>query len=198
MKRDHRSERSGRKRAARSTPKSSVSASSKSKNQTADEAYRVGPGKPPKEFQFKPGQSGNPRGAKRKTTSVAPDLKALLERALNEQVELGRGERKRTVTKGAAGIRELVDGFARGDRSARRDLIVLAHKLGVDLTQGQSKAIEHALAEVLTVDDQALLDDYFRRYARRYSASGNADGIDCSREGDAEADKDSKNEGGDP
>jgi hypothetical protein len=37
-------------------------------------AQAVGPGKPPKEHQFKPGQSGNPKGRppgrKRKKTSV--------------------------------------------------------------------------------------------------------------------------------
>ena len=32
----------------------------------SDEEYRVGPGRPPKEFQFKPGRSGNPQGANRK------------------------------------------------------------------------------------------------------------------------------------
>ena len=28
----------------------------------SEKEYRVGPGRPPKEFQFKPGQSGNPKG----------------------------------------------------------------------------------------------------------------------------------------
>jgi hypothetical protein len=39
------------------------------------EKYKVGPGRPPKEHQFKPGQSGNPKGAKRKPPSLLPDLK---------------------------------------------------------------------------------------------------------------------------
>jgi hypothetical protein len=41
-------------------------------------SYRVGPGRPPKEFQFKPGRSGNPKGAKRKSPSIAPDLKGVV------------------------------------------------------------------------------------------------------------------------
>jgi hypothetical protein len=41
-----------------------------------DQEYRVGPGRPPREYQFKPGQSGNPKGARRKPKSIAPDLKA--------------------------------------------------------------------------------------------------------------------------
>src|ERR1700674_1130352 len=98
---------------------------------TSDQEYRVGPGRPPKEFQFKPGQSGNPKGANRKTPSIAPDLKALFERALSKKVKLRQGEKERIVTKAAAGIEQLVNQFAKGDRHARRDLIVLADKLGV-------------------------------------------------------------------
>jgi uncharacterized protein DUF5681 len=90
------------------------------------EEYKVGPGHPPKEFQFKPGQSGNPKGAKRKPPSLAPDLKLLLERALNTKVKLKQGEMEQIVTKAAAGIEQLVNQFAKGDRDARRDLIALA------------------------------------------------------------------------
>jgi Family of unknown function (DUF5681) len=111
---------------------------------SADE-YKVGPGHPPKEFQFKPGQSGNPKGAKRKPPSVAPDLKLLLERALSTNVKLKQGEKEQIVTKAAAGIEQLVNQFAKGDRHARRDLIALADKLGVDLLSGQRNAIQEAV-----------------------------------------------------
>src|SRR5712671_1579876 len=50
------------------------------------ENYKVGPGRPPREYQFKPGQSGNPKGAKRKPPSLLPDLKRLFEQALSEKV----------------------------------------------------------------------------------------------------------------
>jgi hypothetical protein len=128
----------------------------------ADAEYKVGPGRPPKEFQFKPGQSGNPTGAKQKSPSIAPDLKALLERALSKTLKLGNAEKERIVSKAAAGIENLVNQFASGDRHARRDLIVLAGKLGVDLTAGHS--IENAIADVLSAEDQAILDDYVRRH----------------------------------
>jgi Family of unknown function (DUF5681) len=123
------------------------------------EEYKVGPGRPPKEFQFKPGQSGNPKGAKRKPPSVAPDLKLLLERALSTKVKLKQGEKEQIVTKAAAGIEQLVNQFAKGDRHARRDLIALADKLGVDLLAGQRKAIQDALAP----HHQAILDAYVAR-----------------------------------
>jgi hypothetical protein len=126
----------------------------------SDEEYRVGPGRPPKEFQFKPGRSGNPKGAKRKAPSIATDLKALFEHALSKTVKLRQGEKEQIVTKAAAGIEQLVNQFAKGDRHARRDLMVLADKLGVDLAAGQGKALEAALA----ADDEALLADYLQRH----------------------------------
>ena len=70
----------------------------------------------------------------------------MLQRALNEKVRLQQGERERIITKAAAGIAKLVDQFAIGDRYARRDVIALAGKLGVDLAAGHGDAIEKALA----------------------------------------------------
>jgi hypothetical protein len=124
------------------------------------EEYRVGPGRPPKEYRFKPGQSGNPKGAKRKPPSIAPDLKALFARALGKKVKLRQGEKEKIITKAEAGIEQLVNQFAKGDRHARRDLIVLADKLGLNLAAGQAKALEASL----TANDEALLADYVRRH----------------------------------
>ena len=126
-----------------------------------DDEYRVGPGRPPKEHQFKPGQSGNPRGAKRKTQSIAPDLMAALEKALNAKIKVD--DREQLITKATAGIEKLVDEFAAGDRHARRDLIAVAKILGVDLTAGQGATIEKAFATKLSAGDQDLVDDYIRR-----------------------------------
>jgi Family of unknown function (DUF5681) len=96
-----------------------------------DQEYRVGPGRPPKEYQFKPGQSGNPKGAPRKPESIAPELGAILERSLNGKVTLRQGENEKIVTKFAAGIEQLVNQFAKGDRHARHDLFLLVDRLGV-------------------------------------------------------------------
>src|SRR5437773_1849318 len=81
---------------------------------SATPEYKVGPGRPPREYQFKPGQSGNPKGAKRK--SLLPDLKRLFEQALSEKVTLKQGEKQRTLTMAEAGIKQLIAQFAKGDR----------------------------------------------------------------------------------
>jgi Family of unknown function (DUF5681) len=126
--------------------------------------YKVGYGRPPMNSQFKPGQSGNPTGGKLKRSPVAADLKTSLEKALNEQARFRIGERDLIMTKAAAGIAQLVTQFAEGDRYARRDLIALADKLGVDLTAGQAGAIGDAVATLMTANDVAIIADFLRRH----------------------------------
>jgi hypothetical protein len=58
-----------------------------------------------------------------------------------------------------AGIEQLVAQFAKGDRHARRDLIALADKLGVDLLAGQHQIIQDALA----ANHEAILRTYVER-----------------------------------
>jgi Family of unknown function (DUF5681) len=121
--------------------------------------YKVGPGRPPKEHQFKPGQSGNPKGAKRKPKAMAPDLKAALEQALSKTIKLKQGERERIVSMAVAGIEQLVAQYVKGDPRARRDLIALTDKFGVDLMAGQHQAFQDALA----VNHEAILRSYVER-----------------------------------
>ena len=147
-----------------------------SKTDPPNEEYRVGPGHPPKEYQFKPGQSGNPKGARRKPRSIALDLKALFERALSGKATLRQGEHQKIITKAAAGIEHLVDQFAKGDRHARRDLLALAEKLGVDLVAGQGDALEQTVAAALSAKDEALLADYVERHALQPNRPKEVDG----------------------
>jgi hypothetical protein len=133
------------------------------KPQPANTTYRVGPGFPPREHQFKPGQSGNPEGARRRPPSIAPDLKALLQAALGKKVSLTIGDKERLLTKAAAGIEQLVDQFARGDRYARRDLFDLADKLGLDLGASSRAALEELAGKALTAEDEALVTEFLKR-----------------------------------
>jgi hypothetical protein len=147
----------------------------------SDQEYRVGPGRPPKEYRWKPGQSGNPKGACPKARSIAPDLKAALERALSGKVTLRQGEQEKITTKAAAGIEQLVNQFAKGDRHARRDLIALAPKLGVDLVAGQGEALAQSVATALSANDEALLADYVRRHAGQLDRTSEIDASSRAR-----------------
>ena len=128
-----------------------------SKNSAAPNAeYKVGPGCPPKEHQFKKGQSGNPKGAKRKAPHLDPDVKKLLEQVLDRKITISQGDKKRTLNLFSAGIEQLVTQFVKGDRHARKELFELAEKVGLDLLGIQKQALE----EALSANHQAMLYEF--------------------------------------
>ncbi|MBR0938865.1 hypothetical protein JQ586_36525 [Bradyrhizobium jicamae] len=96
-------------------------------------------------------------------------MKILLQHALSKKVTLTVDDKVRVLTKAAAGIMQLVDQFARGDRHARRDLFDLADKLGLDLGAGSKAALEELSARELKAEDSAILDDFIRRRTVRPS-----------------------------
>ena len=142
---------------------SSANSAAKAEGGT-DPEYKVGPGRPPKEFQFKPGQSGNPRGAKCKKPTIDLDLKAALKGALKRTAKLKQGEKEREVTMAVAGIEQLVAKYVKGDRDARRDLFALAERLGIELFADQKQTIQ----EALTPNQAAILDAYVDRQYDKY------------------------------
>ena len=73
------------------------------------------------------------------------------------------GDKERLLTRAAAGIEQLVEQFARGDRYARRDLFDLADKLGLDLGAGSKAALEELAGKALTAEDEALVADFLKR-----------------------------------
>jgi hypothetical protein len=138
---------------------------SKKPPKSSSKSQEIGYRRPPKKHQFKKGHSGNPTG-KRNRSSKTPDLKAQLESELNKAVTIRSGKRAKTLTKAAAGIKQLVDQFAKGDRNARRDLFLLSEKLGVALTN--RVGLEGALQDALSAEDEALLADFVKRHGGQY------------------------------
>jgi hypothetical protein len=136
------------------------------KKKPSSNSYDVGYGRPPKKFRFKRGKSGNPSGKRGKAS--APDLKAQLQNALNKKVTIRSGKHPKVMSKAAAGIDQLVDQFAAGDRNARRDLMAVAGELGIDWTAGHRQAIESALEENLAAEDEELLADFVQRHGGHY------------------------------
>lgn|ERR1035437_5017 len=123
-----------------------------------EDAYKVGPGYPPKQYTWKKGgPSPYPKGRPRKVPSMKPDLKKALEAALNDKVVITKDKKEIVLTKAALGIQQLVNQFAKGDRYARRDLFQYAAELGVDL---QAKDV---IAEALGISEQAIVDAFLRR-----------------------------------
>jgi len=85
-----------------------------------------------------------------------------------------------------AGIEQLVAAFARGDRYARRDILDLAHRLGVDLMARRDSDARDREIEAAG-EDEALLADYLRRHAagaivnKRRSSSARKTGVTKAR-----------------
>jgi hypothetical protein len=134
----------------------------------ADEEYKVGPGRPPKEHQFRPGQSGNPKGRKRKKASLIPKLKEEFERVFSQKLKVTQGDEQRFITRWVAGLEQLSIQFAKGDRHARRDVLYFAEKLGVDLLNST------AADATVCADHQAILDAYVERRMQEKALSASS------------------------
>ena len=119
------------------------------------EEYKVGPGHPPADRQWKKGgPSPNPRGRPRKKQSMHPDVRKALQHALNKKVAVSRGDKTVLMTRVEIGFEQLLNQFAKGDRYARRDLMEYADKLGIDFSARCRQAVE----EALTPNYQTILD----------------------------------------
>ena len=85
--------------------------------------YEVGYGKPPRHTRFTKGRSGNPRGR----APGAKNLKTFLIDALNELVVVTENGGRRTISKGQAIIKQLVNQSAKGDWRAAKLLLDMLH-----------------------------------------------------------------------
>jgi Family of unknown function (DUF5681) len=139
----------------------------KKRSSSTSGSYEIGYRRPPKRYQFKGGGIANPEGINQHTSrSIARDMKLALERELNKQIKIRQGKRSITVRQTTAGISKLVRQYVEGNPRARRDLILLCEKLGVELINRD--ALQGALDEVLSAEDEALLAEFVKRHGGQY------------------------------
>lgn len=89
--------------------------------------YKVGKGRPPKDWQYKPGQSGNPRGRPKGSLNKS----TILRNVLNEKVALPDGDKSRLVSKSEAVIQALTAKAMEGNPRASSVLFDLEDRLGL-------------------------------------------------------------------
>ncbi len=89
---------------------------------TDQEDYRVGYGKPPKHSQWKPGQSGNPKGRPK----TIKDFEKLLDLELSQPLRITEGGQTRTITKWQGVIKALVHAALRGHHRAQKLVIAMS------------------------------------------------------------------------
>jgi Family of unknown function (DUF5681) len=86
----------------------------------------VGYGRPPVNRQFKPGQSGNPRGRPKQQKNIA----TIVDDALRKKIRIRRGNEVHSVTKLEAVIEVFLNKALAGDHHAFAKLIQVLDKLG--------------------------------------------------------------------
>ena len=87
--------------------------------------YEVGYGKPPRNTQFKKGQSGNPRGR----PPGSKNLATLVSVALNEPVIVVENGGRRKITKREAIIKQLVNRSTKADWRAIKILLEIVREI---------------------------------------------------------------------
>jgi hypothetical protein len=131
------------------------------KRQVADITgdYEVGYGKPPVNWRFQKGQSGNPRGRRKK------DLSALLVSALNEPVFVTTDGERRRITKREAIVTQLVNKSTTADLRATKMLIDMLKE--VEQKAGAAAPREPAR---LSPADREVLEQFIARLRRQIAA----------------------------
>jgi len=122
--------------------------------------YEVGFGRPPRHTQFKPGESGNPKGRPKGTKNLATDLSE----ELAEKIVVNEGGKQLKISKQRAMIKSLLAKALKGDTRAATVLL----KLLIDAEQATTK---NAVVEALSEDDQAILARFAERVLKNSTQS---------------------------
>ena len=115
--------------------------------------YDVGYAKPPKDTQFRKGESGNPRGRpKGRQNSVT-----ILNKVLNETVTITENNQRQTITKLEATVKQVVNKAMTGNTQSIRLLLANLVPL-VDRHEAQQ-----GVKRITPEEDLQILADLLRR-----------------------------------
>ena len=129
-----------------------------SKNGTND----VGYGKPPQNFRFKKGRSGNPRGRPKGALNMA----TVLARTLREKVIIEENGKRKAVTKLQAAIAQLVSKATSGDGHAIRYLCQL-------VISAEERSVVAEPTTQLSETDQKVMDNILKRFQQSLKEKNN-------------------------
>ena len=116
-----------------------------------------GYGRPPEQSQFKPGQSGNPKGRPK----TGRNLKTIIRNALTSSVILREGEKKRSVSKLEGIVLRQLESALKGNEKAALATLKMAGQVGLlDCADGASDM------PMLSAAEQAILNEVFGRSAK--------------------------------
>jgi hypothetical protein len=138
-----------------------------SNDQTADAGgahqrgdYRVGYGRPPVEYQFKPGNRANPKGRGKKNRN----RKIVISEVLFEPVKVNEGGVEKQMPALEVVLKRLLSLALKGDLKAALTVLGIAQREGL-LTPEQEEAVD-----ALPDNDRAILLDGMQRLNRATDA----------------------------
>lgn len=130
----------------RERPRSSTEAAVAAASPASEQSYEVGYGKPPKQSQFQPGLSGNPKGRPRGSKSPY----TLLREELQSKVSLRENGTVTTVTKLEAIMKRVVADTLSGKPSQTKLLFALLHVFEAqDAAMPEDRSLSRADEELL-------------------------------------------------
>ncbi|MGO9047422.1 MAG: DUF5681 domain-containing protein [Xanthobacteraceae bacterium] len=118
----------------------------------------VGYGRPPRQHQFRPGQSGNPRGRPRSAKNESTILREILSRKIKNRT----GDRVRTISVLEGILLRIADDSLKGDIKSAAFLL---NRYGA-MVSGELQRSE------ITEDDRQVLEAYAARLSAQRSENG--------------------------
>lgn len=125
-------------------------------DEPGEEPYFVTRGKPPRETQFKPGQSGNPKGRPKGSREIT----TLIEQELDRTIEVTLQGRSVKLTRREVIVRRIIDKALQGDPKA------IATCLSIEGAKAGGKGKDKgsiADLEALALADERILQSYLMR-----------------------------------
>jgi Family of unknown function (DUF5681) len=116
--------------------------------------YDTGYGKPPKQYQFRPGQSGNPKGRPKGAKNAA----TLLQDILGRRIEVRTGSTLRKMTVLEAMLTRFAESALKGDTKSAAFLL--------QRYETPEAPDEHAI-NATAPDEQEIIDAYFKAYLNK-------------------------------
>ncbi|NNC38725.1 MAG: hypothetical protein HKO02_14800 [Hyphomonadaceae bacterium] len=120
------------------------------------ESYSVGYKKPPKSRQFKPGQSGNPKGRRKGSKNTA----TLLTETLDQKITIREDGKTKKVPKRKAALMQQVKKAVEGDPRAFKQVFEMDAKHTQIDTDKKTKAANNPIktTEELLAEDREILE----------------------------------------
>jgi Family of unknown function (DUF5681) len=147
-------------------PQRSAKPPKRARGRPSNRGYLVGYAQPPKHTQFRPGQSGNPSGQRKKRES----LQDIVAKVLFEKTELQIGERTEKIPGVIGLIRIAMNRALQGDYKFLMAVLAFIRLSGLAEIGGDALG-----PETDTRSDEAIVANFMRRYALSPTNSAAAD-----------------------